>query len=280
MPGPRKNRPIVIGVASDLHCGSTVAVCPDEGLPLDDGGRYHPSKVQRWLWHCWIDFWSKVGALVAEHEAEFWLAINGDMVDGDHHDTPQIVSRKLNVQEICALKVLELPLSFKPKHTFVVRGTEVHVGKGADDEEKIARQIGAEQEPDTENHSWWQAMIEANGTLIDFQHHGRRGYRYWTAANAVQMLAAEITASWATEERMPDLSIRSHVHISKDSYDNFPIRVITTPAWQLKTAFVHRIGPESLSSIGGLAIVCHPGGKYEVEKFPYEPKRAPIWQPR
>lgn len=285
MPGRRKpkaakRKPVVIGVVSDLHAGSTVGLCPDEGLPLDDGGRFHPSKAQRWLWQSWLEFWERIARLVSDLQAELWLQVNGDLVDGDHHGTAQIVARTLNVQEICALKVLELPLSLEPAHIFVTRGTSAHAGKLSSDEEKIARKIGAEQEPDTENHSWWRVLLEANGTLIDFQHHGRRGYRPWTRGNAVNMLAAEVVNQWATAERMPDLAIRSHVHICADSYDNFPVRVITTPAWQLKTEYIHKIAPESLSSVGGLAIICQPEGGYEVRKYIFRPERPKVWRPR
>ena len=37
-------------VVSDLHCGSTLGLCPPEGVQLDDGGQYLPSAAQKALW--------------------------------------------------------------------------------------------------------------------------------------------------------------------------------------------------------------------------------------
>ena len=49
-------RPLLLRITSDLHAGSTVAICPPR-VQLDDGGEYHASKAQRWLWERWKDFW-------------------------------------------------------------------------------------------------------------------------------------------------------------------------------------------------------------------------------
>ena len=47
----------VIAIASDLHCGSTIGLCPDTGIELDDGGWYEPSNAQKWLWEEWQNHW-------------------------------------------------------------------------------------------------------------------------------------------------------------------------------------------------------------------------------
>ena len=49
------DRPLILRVTSDLHAGSTVALCPPK-VQLDDGGKYEASKAQLWLWECWLDF--------------------------------------------------------------------------------------------------------------------------------------------------------------------------------------------------------------------------------
>ena len=39
----KKQRPVVISVVSDVHAGSTVALCPKR-VSLDDGGGFQPRK--------------------------------------------------------------------------------------------------------------------------------------------------------------------------------------------------------------------------------------------
>ena len=51
---PEEDRHLVVFLG-DTHCGSTVGLCPEEGLELDDGGWYQPNKAQHWLWANWLD---------------------------------------------------------------------------------------------------------------------------------------------------------------------------------------------------------------------------------
>jgi len=47
--GRRKRDTVIVAVVADTHPNSTVGLCPPE-VELDDGGTYHASKAQRWLW--------------------------------------------------------------------------------------------------------------------------------------------------------------------------------------------------------------------------------------
>jgi hypothetical protein len=48
-------------LTGDLHVNSTVALCPPT-VELDDGGTYHHSRTQAWIWNRWIDFWALADA--------------------------------------------------------------------------------------------------------------------------------------------------------------------------------------------------------------------------
>src|SRR5690349_18053925 len=85
------DRPVVIAVVSDTHNGSTVALCP-ERIALDDGGAYEASRAQRWLWASWLDFWGKAQALRTAHDAALYTVFNGDLTEGNHHGSTQILS--------------------------------------------------------------------------------------------------------------------------------------------------------------------------------------------
>lgn len=272
----------VIAVVSDLHAGSSIGLCPPEPVELDDGQSYVPSKFQRWLWQCWGEFWDAVEARLEGAELHA-LVLNGDLVDGDHHNTRQIVSRDVGVHIRLAVRCLGVPLAMKPAHVFVVRGTESHVGHSASSEEAVARILQAEGHPlvrdlDTDTGSWWQLRMDVDGVRLHFAHHGRMGYRPWTKSNAANLLAAQIFYEHAANgERHPDLAVRSHYHRTIDSYDAHPTRVIQTPCWQLRTAYVHRIVPEELPDIGGL-IVTVDGDRYTAEVIRFRPERGRVWQ--
>jgi hypothetical protein len=273
---------VVIGIASDEHCRSTVGLISPGGVPLSDGGHYTPSKGQRWLWDNWLKGWEMVGELAAKHSAPVWWVNNGDLVDGFHHQTPQVVSIDSVPEREVVRSVLDVPLDLDPERVFMVRGTESHVGPNASSEESIARALSdsytIEADPDTGNFSWWHLMMECEGVFLDFTHHGRTGMRPWTQWNATALLAAQITMERVRSgDRIPDLAIRSHYHRHADSYDAHPVRVIQTPAFQLATAYVHKRVPESLADIGMLAIVVD-GDHFEVHKSLHIPSRGHVWK--
>ena len=271
----------IIAITSDTHCRSTVGLMSPKGVPLDDGGHVQPSKGQRWLWDCWLSFWDMVNHLKDKSGAEVWWVSLGDLVDGDHHNTYQIVSRNSIQEREIVRDVLDVPLGLNPERLFVIRGTEAHVGQGGSSEESIARALSDDWpvvwDEETGNASWWHLMMEEEGVMLDFTHHGRTGMRPWTHWNATALLAAQIVMERVkTGERIPDLAFRAHYHRHSDSYDAHLCRVIQTPAFQLATAFVHKVVPESLADIGGIAVVVDDGA-YEVHKDLHVPSRGKIW---
>ena len=62
-------RPVVLAITSDHHTGSTLGLCPPEGVRLDDDGSYKPSRAQLWLWANWLDYWKAVAAIRDQHKA-------------------------------------------------------------------------------------------------------------------------------------------------------------------------------------------------------------------
>lgn len=263
----------LVAVVSDIHSGSTLAVCPYR-VPLDDGGEYKASKVQRWLWRKWCDYWETIAALGKDYGLPVTVIINGDIVEGDHHETTQIISRNESTQFRLAIETLE-PMLDVAKEIFVVRGTESHTGPSSSMEEMIAADIGAEESPDGKA-SWWHLYIEFGGVTFDVQHHPESGsMRPWTAGAEVNRIAAILTYEYArTGDRPPDIGLRAHKHGFRDSGVTHPVRVFATPSWQFQTAFVNRIGDGGkLPTFGGLWFVCR-DGHYTWDWQPYQPKRA------
>lgn len=266
---PLSERPICIGVLSDPHCGSILGLCPPEGVHLEEGATYLPSPAQHWSWACYQEDLAAIDALITQHHARFLTVINGDLFDGRVKDTPQILSPHPEAQGYVGERVMGELLARKPEKVFLVRGTEAHVGPAGASEEAFAHGIHAERNPITDAWSWWVLNLECYGRLLDFRHHpGTHGKLPWTQPQGVDRLAFLI---WSTHtlkgERAPDLAIRSHVHVAGDSHDAYPTRAIITPAYQLKTSYVHKVAPEAIPTVGMTAILVHPSGQIDVHKL-------------
>ena len=264
-----------------MHCGSTLAACPPEGVVLDDGATYQPSAVQVYLWERWCDFWGQAFAWAKDTKAETWIVYNGDLFEGSHHGTTQIISAHPEPQSYVASRVFGVPAEFHPRHTFVVRGTEAHVGPSGATEEYFAKKIGAEENPETKRWSWWHLRLDIHGVRLDFQHHpSTRGSLPWTRPQAAQRLAFRIWSEHRLRELPhPHLAFRSHLHVHSDSYDAYPTRAIVTPAFQLKTAHAHKVASDSIADIGGVLALIESNGKHTIRNVFYLPDQPKPWSP-
>lgn len=274
----KPERKSVLAVVSDIHAGSAVALCCPEPVELDDGGTFTPSAPQRWLHANWLDFWQKVGT--AKKDADYFgVMVTGDAVEGDHHGSLQVVSRDPAVQMWILKKCFEPVLALAPDQAVVIRGTETHVGKSGSAEEHFARWlakegVGVPRDPSNKMYSWWNYDGMLAGHHISAAHHGRVGQRPWTRSGVVGNLAAQIVMERANRgDPIPDLAFRGHLHTYHDTHDAFRTRLIQMPAWQLHTAFAHKVVPECLADIGGIIVTLEPGKKPEVEAVLYRPQR-------
>ena len=274
---------VVLACVSDLHAGSTVAMCPDE-IALDDGGSYRASLAQRWLWQCWRDYWERVEAVRAAHPGSaLYQVFNGDAVDGNHHGTTQILSGNPVAQAAVVNAAMRVPLSLSPDRLFFIRGTEAHVGASGNAEERIADGLRrdkrpVEGDPETGTASWWHLRAEIEGVRLDIAHHGRTGQREHTRASAAVLHAHDVFLSHAKrKEPAPDLCLRAHYHRFNDSYDACPTRIVTTGAWQLKTSYVHKVAADTMADIGGVIVVIE-DGRYTLEKVQFHASRGYVWR--
>src|SRR3990167_1222564 len=121
-------RPTVLAVVSDLHCGSSTALCPPT-VTLDDGGVYAASKAQRWLWESWLVFWRRAASLCKQHNARLIFVHNGDLTEGEHHGTTQILSGNPTAQADVVNAAMKAPLALKPGAFFFLRGAAPPRGK-------------------------------------------------------------------------------------------------------------------------------------------------------
>jgi hypothetical protein len=274
-----KSKRVVIAIVSDVHCGSTVAVCPPK-IELDDGGAYEASKAQRWLWQSWTRFWEKVDA--ARQGATLYTVFNGDLTEGFHHGTTQVLTANPTAQSRVVDACMSSVLDVRPDKMFFVRGTAAHVGKSAAYEERIALGLWKDKkpvvkDPDTGTASWWHLPLEVQGRRFSFAHHGRMGQRPWTKHNIPALLAHQIFMERAQRE-LPHyhVAVRSHFHTFVDTHEVSPTRLIQTPAWQLHTEYAWKAVPENLADIGGVIITVE-SGELDVQPTLYRAEQ-PAWQ--
>ena len=264
---------IILAVVSDLHVGSTVGLCPPI-VELDDGGKYKLTKAQKWLWEKWLDYWKSIGGLKKKYKAEVWVVVNGDMFDGDHHQTMQIWSSNPADWMNAADSIFKEIGAYK--HFFIVRGTECHTGKSGNIEEMYAKRMNAEKDVVMGTHSWFELPLEASGVRMLFRHHGSVGMLPWTFANIINRQAVEEIIKKINGEHDAELVIQSHRHKFGESGMNYPLRLVHTPAWQLRSAWGYS-KPGLLSDLGGLAIICQ-DGKYSIEPFIYKAEKREVWK--
>lgn len=240
--------PLVLAVVGDLHCNSTLGLCPPK-FTLDDGGTYTPSKLQEQLWTCWTSYWAKVKTAAAGKE--LIVVVNGDMVEGFHHHCTQLVSENPADQFKMALDVMSVPVDLA-SYLYIVRGTEAHVGQSGYYEEELAQTLGAEMTP-TGAFSHWYLRLVLNGTVFDFAHHASMGRLPWTSGNLLNRLAIEIELdNYRKGKTPPRYSVRSHNHRWGASDETLPVHVVGLAGWQGPTGYVQRIHPGALPQVGGL----------------------------
>lgn len=259
---------------------------PPEGVLLTgEGNRTLPNAGQDWLWQNWEAFWREVARTRAAERASLYCLFGGDATDGDHHGTPQIVSKNLEPQSYVVDRTFGIPLALDPTGIIVIRGTGVHVGPEGSSEEALARVWGTTghrviTNKNTGAWSHWHWRGRLNGRLFDVQHHGKIGGKNWTETGFLANLARDYTLECLDAgEEIPDVVVRSHRHRSGDSGNHSRPRWIATPAWQLKTEHAHKVVPDRIADVGGVIILIREDGSMRIRTARWRPSLPPIWSP-
>lgn len=251
-------------VISDTHAGCKLGLCPLGAIQLDGGGTYHASPFQEQMWALWLAFWTVWVPEVTRGEP-FDVVHNGDAIDGCHHNSTTQISHNLEDQSRIAERVLAPRV--KQCHDsggtyYHIRGTEAHVGPSGENEERLARTLGAKPNAQGQyaRFDLWKRVGSPNGPLVHLLHHvGTTS----SAAHEASAVNAELTAEYVEAARWgrqpPDFVVRSHRHrsiaVDMNSARGYAAAIVT-PAWQGKTPFVWRIPGARVSEpqLGGILI--------------------------
>lgn len=256
---------IALILTGDHHVNSTVGLCPGS-VTLDDAGTYTPNRTQRWLWRYWRECWQEARQFAEEAERTVWI-MNGDLVDADHKGrSHQYITGNKAIIKRMAIETLEPGLEVADK-VLVIRGTEAHTGTNGEMEEELAGDIdNVVRNEESKTASWYNYRGMLDGMRIDVAHHTSMGSLAWTEKNAANKLAADAIMQYTlATNKIPDLVIRSHVHRTADSWDNYPTRAVILPAWQSMTSYGAKLNPNRLSDVGMIMFMID-DGKIVAEK--------------
>lgn len=259
------NKDTVIAVHSDLHAGSTVAVCPPK-WNLNDGGTFYASPAQQILHRQWIHSAKSVKDLLNENRRRKRLVIilNGEPIDGVHHETHQLITRGKPEQEQIAVTLLDEWMQvagYNPQRgdcMYLIRGTTAH--ERGEHLNNVGRDLDGvipyrkDSSSTTKDGKYYHDLIRrtVNGKLFDVAHHGFSvSKRRWLKSNNVRWNLISIYFD-CLEYKMPipDYVIRSHAHeYTFDRYKN--MWGCVTPGWQLKTNFGYKVATNNhINTIG------------------------------
>ncbi|MBK6900153.1 MAG: hypothetical protein IPH09_13130 [bacterium] len=265
-------------VISDLHCGCRAGLCPPK-IKLDEGGYYERGELQRFIGAKWDEFWNEWVPRVCRKE-KFAVLINGDAVDGAHHGSKTQISQNFVDQENIAYEMLKPIADRCQGRLFMVRGTEAHVGQSAENEERLAKRLGAVEI--NGQCTQYQFKIRVGHGLVDASHHIGSTSRaaYETSALMGEFMESLIdSAKWRYDP--PDCVVRSHRHrhieVKVPTANTYGI-VFTTAAWQGRTPFTYRLlgGRTQNPQFGGSIIRCGDEEMYTRHKVWDLPQSAPI----
>ena len=236
-------------VISDTHCGCGMALCPPEGVSLDDGGTYMPSAFQRKIWERWTAFWEEWVPEATKGEP-YAVVFNGDAIDGVHHNSTTQITHNLATQVQIAYNCLKPIVDKCDGRYYHIRGTEAHVGKSAVEEESLAKQLEAlpNEIGQYARYDLWKSI--GNNKLIHLLHHiGTTGSQAYEATAVHKELVESFVEAGRWNQRRPDVIVRSHRHrslktsipVAGDGDETGEATAVVTACWQGKTPFVWKI---------------------------------------
>lgn len=246
MPKPKRH---AIAVVGDLHANGTTGLMPPT-FRTQAGNVIHANAQQKFLWRSWLDYckWLDDWHIDA-------ITINGDLPQGVNARDAEILSPNESDQINFVLQVLDPLIHVKNRkrteNLYITRGTGFHSGKAGSREETIAQMVGAVRDANGA-YSRYVNWIQWRGKLLHFTHHINSAAVY--PLTPLQRAMREHGERAQMGMLMPDVDIRSHVHMCNAIQANDGRWAATAPAWQLQSEFAHKVAPASVPSIGGLLI--------------------------
>lgn len=236
--------PRVLVYLSDLHCGSKKGLLPP-GCKDEDGAEYALNPFQRWLWNRWIEATEEWAPSIIKDDP-FDLVVGGDVVEGVHHKTTEVVDADAAAHGAIAVAALQ-PLADRAERCWMVRGTEAHTKTS---EHHIGKGLGCEPDPDTGSYAWPQVLLVRGEMMVSAAHHMSTSLRPWTEASALGIaLNSERLEMARAGLPLPRVVLRAHRHVFGTFSDAYGM-IVCSPCWQGATRFVEKVKPDAVACVG------------------------------
>jgi hypothetical protein len=253
-------------VDSDQHCGSTLGLITPEGVEVDNGNWFKPGDALLHLWtehQGYVDYASEIIKKWRKKGATTHYVNLGDLTDGDHHNTHQIVNRDQGTHIAAARHVLRdgfFRLDFDTIH--FIMGTPAHVGAGGALEKSIASDLSNTYPivrcPWNGLTVWPELTAQFGAYRFHLEHHGATGQRQHTEKSYAAIYAYDVHGSFLNDDRVPpDVAVRAHKHRMVDSGPDFRgiTRAIQTGCWQYSSEWVRSRSIKTKPHLGGWIFV-------------------------
>jgi len=261
----------VLAVFSDIHGGGATALMPKGQYQLLSGGYYNPSYLQGLIREQWQEYIYKVKGL--RKGKRLIVAINGDLIEGVHHATVEIISQVMNDHRDIASRVIDeflVGVGYDAKKGDSLRftkGTQAHAGQLAAEEEEIAADFdpvpfipaGADK-PARYLHP--RLRLSINGRTFYIKHQGASvGKRVHTEENSLYLFLKD---QYLRRGELFDYYIFSHRHRYAEACYNKPSAGVClngriTPSWQMRTSYGELFSDGD--QIGGMAFEISKAGE-------------------
>jgi len=252
--------PTILGTLADPHVASTKGlVWP--GWNLEEGGTTSLDLPQSIRYRHFIECCENVRD--ARKRKRLILASNGDLVDGVHHETTELVTRNKDEQARMAAKFLEVAMDImkfdagKGDLLFVVSGTDAHVGNI---EDAIARDLDAVPFRKGENdkdgkYAHPELRLDIHSKRVWLAHHALKvGGREWTAENSTLADLRNIYFRELEANRQPpDLVLGAHYHRPREAVfmrNGKVMQGYILPPFQNRTRYAQRVAPNEFTRMG------------------------------
>lgn len=227
-------------ILSDIHVGSTVGLWPDEFI-ANEGMHIGQNRFQKLLWEHWTACREWIMGVCGKDPFE--LVLNGDLVDGIHHRTLQVMSADVADQTAAVLQVLG-DLAGKTETIHITKGTECHT---RNDELRIGKELKATRDPSTGHYAWDRLELTLpTGKIMAATHHMPATKRTYLEASMLSIeLQNEVTERVRNGMRPPDIIVRAHRH-THGVYSNGRQMAMVTGGWQGLTRYGRKVVPHAV----------------------------------
>lgn len=237
----------VIILLSDLHVGATAGLLPPDFVTFE-GNEIKQNPYQKWLWESWLECWKWSKDIIGKDE---WIGvINGDLIDGNHHMTREIISPDTADHISAAIDILK-PVLKTASGVYLTEGTNVHVQNSEHGIASSLRGSGIKViSPNTRKGAWPEMDIVIHGCRCAIDHHVSTSTKPATESSVYSQTLSTVQdrycrAGW----KVPKFIVRSHRHQFGYFSDGYRSMVILPP-WQGATRFTRRVVPRVTPQCG------------------------------